>query len=686
MTSRTSLFNRGIYKATVRRYIWGAVFYAIVLFMICAIPILFSINPDTYRHTMAENGAFILDDIYLFGPLVISFVVPTVVALLVYRFVHSKKNSIFVHSLPVSRRANYISTVLGGLTLMIAPIVLNGAVLTIMSLSAYGEFFDVTSCLIWTGLNVLSIVLMFSTASLAAFLTGNSFAMIGINALMHSIALIFMGSISSIASVFLYGYYETNALITKATEWNFIAYVSGLANRIAYTSDMEFAFDWVKFIIMLFAAGASYFAAYLLYKKRRLETAEDVAAYKCLNPIYKYLLTAIGSLGAFALYGYTLEDNSYLAVIITLVVSAVLYFASEMLLKKSLRIWKAYKGYLVFLVAFTAFISVFAFTGFFGFETRVPDPDKVESVFVCDSRALLNDNTYVENREIINYALSVHQELVQDEYIYTIGTYDENRRENLYLSYKLSNGSTVWRRYSVSEEMMCRVLDELYKSHEYKEKTMEIFSEDIGKIYNARIYRSGEEFIDEAGIEEFVECLKEDLLELEYTEIRNHSSWYVNIGLEYTRAEAGEVDRDRVYSINQHINANFKRSVKWLSDHGYADEIFDEKNCDLTCITADEWEALTRDKEKIALEAASGKMVDTVTVSSYERPEISNFPNAPRISNAEEKAKIRDYVLITPVRYVPGKEYSYYVLRIDEEGYLSTIAAFYDADILYLIG
>ena len=686
MTSKTSFINRGIYKATVRRYMWGAVFYAIILFMITAIPILFSINPDTYRRTMVEHGALILDDIYLFGPLMISFAVPTVVALLVYRFVHSKKNSIFVHSLPVSRRGNYISTVLAALTLMIAPIILNGAVLAIMSFSAYGAFFDVTSCLIWTGLNALSIILMFSTASLAAFLTGNSFAMIGINALMHSIALIFMGSISSLASVFLYGYYETNVLITAATEWNFIAYVTGLANRAAYTSDIELAFDWLKLIIMLVVAGASYFAAYLLYKKRRLETAEDVAAYKCLNPIYKYLLTALGALGAFALYGHTLEDNSYLAVIVTLVVSAVLYFAAEMLLKKSLRIWKSYKGYLVFIAAFTAFISIFAFTGFFGFETLVPEPENVESVFVCDSRALVTDTAYVENSEIIKYALGVHQELVQDENIYTIKKYDENRRENLYFSYKLSNGSTVWRRYPVSEELLCRVLDELYKSHEYKRKTMEIFSEDIGRIYNVQIYNSGGEIVDEAEIEEFVTCLREDLLELEYTEIRNHSSWYANVGLEYTREEESEEDKHRIYSVNQHINSNFTRSVKWLMDHGYADDIFDERKFDLTCISAEEWEGFTKDKEDIALEAASGKMVDTVAVTSYVRPKLSVFKNALRISDADKKAKIRDYVLTTPMRYVPGKKYSYYVLKIDDEGWLSTIAAFYDADILYLIG
>lgn len=685
MTLKTSLFNRGIYKATVRRYIWGAVFYTIMLFMITAIPILFSINPDTYTRTMAEHGAFILDDMYLFAPLVISFFVPTIVALLVYRFVHSKKTSIFVHSLPVSRRANYISTLLGAMTLMIAPIVFNGIILMIMSLSAYGAFFDVASCLIWIGLNILSIILMFSTASLAAFLTGNSFAMVGINGLLHCIALIIMGSISSLASVFLYGYYETNSLITAATEWNFIAYVIGLANRAAYTSDIPIAFDWLKLVIMLLLTAISYFAAFLLYKKRRLETAEDVASYKCLNPIYKYMLTALSALGAFALFGYTLENNSYLVIIITFVVSAVVYFAAEMLLKKSLRIWKSYKGYLVFLAAFAAFISIFAFTGFFGYETRVPEKENVENVLVCDSRSAYRDDVYVENREIIEYALSVHEELVQKDNIYTIKKFLTDRDENIYFKYKLTNGKTVWRRYSVSEEMLCRVLDELYKSHEYKRKIMEIFSDEIGKIYNIHIYRNSEEFIDDEKIEEFVACLREDLLELEYTEIRNHESWYFNVSLEYTLAEdsSKENDRDRIYSIHQQVNASFTRTVKWLSEHGYADDIFDEKY-DLTYLTAEEWEGMTEVKKDAALEAASGKAVPQAVARII--PKLENFPNAPRISDAKEKAKIRDYVINTPVRYVPGKEYSYYILKIGEDGYLSPIAAFYDADILYQIG
>ncbi|MBQ8003983.1 MAG: hypothetical protein IJ299_02715, partial [Oscillospiraceae bacterium] len=126
MTLQTSLFNKGIYKSTLRRYAWGSVFYAILLFMITSLVIFFDVDPERYYRTMEEHGALILGDSYLYVPLVIGFFVPTVVALLVYRYVHAKKNSVFLHSLPVTRNANYVSTVLAAITLMMAPIILNG--------------------------------------------------------------------------------------------------------------------------------------------------------------------------------------------------------------------------------------------------------------------------------------------------------------------------------------------------------------------------------------------------------------------------------------------------------------------------------------------------------------------------------------------------------------------------------
>ena len=46
MISRASLFNKGIYKSTLRRYLWGSILYFILLFMITGMSILLNYSHD----------------------------------------------------------------------------------------------------------------------------------------------------------------------------------------------------------------------------------------------------------------------------------------------------------------------------------------------------------------------------------------------------------------------------------------------------------------------------------------------------------------------------------------------------------------------------------------------------------------------------------------------------------------
>ena len=130
MTLKTSLFNKGIYKATLRRYVWGSVLYFILLFLSTGIMIILNEDPQhAYNTGIYGRAAKLLAGEYMIIPMLMSIVVPTIVGLMVFRFIHSKKTSIFVHSLPVKKKANYISSVLAALTLMAAPVILNTVIL-----------------------------------------------------------------------------------------------------------------------------------------------------------------------------------------------------------------------------------------------------------------------------------------------------------------------------------------------------------------------------------------------------------------------------------------------------------------------------------------------------------------------------------------------------------------------------
>ena len=670
MTLKTSLFNYGIYKSTIKRYIWGSVFWFLLLFMCTVLPILFSGNPDSRHYLLAETPrSLILDDVYLYFPLVLSIFVPTVTALLVYRFVHSKKTSVFVHSLPVTRTANYTTSVLAALTLMAVPIIVNGGILCIMSAVAYGALFDAASCLVWTGLCLLCVFLMFSVASVAAFLTGNSFAMVGINALIHLIAIILAGSFSALCEAFLYGYYNINAMIDATVRWNFVGYIMILANDMRYFPG-EITFGIGKLFVIIGIAVVLYIAAYLLYRKRRVETAEDVAAYRILNPIYKYLLTFVVSLGVFGIFSYMFGEAPLFPVILALILSAISYFASEMVLKKSFKIWRAYKGYLVFLALFAVMICTFSLTGFFGYETRVPELSEIEA-FEMHNTYMTGERPYVEDEALFEYVQGIHRELVADENIKIFDTTTLQKSETLFVGYRLANGKKMTRKYYISTPKLCEALDKLYESEEYKMKNLEFFSSETGEIVRIELPSGGQ--IAGKDLPVFLEALSRDLMALKFTECRVGDAWDRSVYIEYKQTDSHNIDTTRM--LSQRINANFKNTMKWLFEHGYEKELFNSANENLTILTSEQWKAFADDEKEVLTQAAYGKE----TVSVEEVRTFENIPGAVLIKDASQKAKIRDFVLKTPVRYVPDKEYSYYVCTVSDNGnYVNITAAFYE--------
>ena len=169
MTSKESLFNKGIFQAIIRRFRLGALLYFIILFL--CVPIAFlTQNPYhlSQRYFGMGNSAFTNSNSVIFRsgfmilPVIVTFFASTVVALLVYNYVHASRHGVFTHSLPVSRKANYVSTLCGAFTLLSAPIILNGIILFVMSLCGYGKVIGAIPAIVWTLILLCIVFIMFS--------------------------------------------------------------------------------------------------------------------------------------------------------------------------------------------------------------------------------------------------------------------------------------------------------------------------------------------------------------------------------------------------------------------------------------------------------------------------------------------------------------------------------------------
>ncbi len=563
MTSKTSFFNKGIYKSTVKRFMWGSVLYFVILFISTVLSIFLRVSertvgilpePDYYI-----NHPLILNSGYMTIPILLAIVVPTICAVMIFRFIHAKKQTVFIHSLPVSRKANYISSVLGGLTLMAAPVILNGIILMLTSVCGYSDYFTVSNCLTWLGLNLLGIFLIFSCAVFSATLTGNSFAMIVINILIHSALFIIALCVTALAEVFLFGFSGNNTVFDSLSNNNFVVMVYGFISN-AFREKLTL----MKIVEFILCAIFLYIASYFLYKKRKPETASDVAGFKALNGIFKYFTTFIITLIGFAIFSVYIKDNPAVFIIAVVIISIIAYAVIEMVLKKTFNILPSAKGYIVFAVLFTVVVLVFSHTNFFGFETRIPDKSQIDEVSIYEYY-YTDSEPYTSNSEIIDLVLKTHSELTKNIPITAKENYSIlNTR--IHIKYKLKNGSVIDRVYPISTYKCNKIMNEAFSHAEYLKKCENVFVDD-SLIINM--------YVDQKPVgSEFLEILRNDVLSLSYEELHAHGydkeSYPYEFRIERKAysintmgGETTEYIRHQYFSISKKcVNA-----IKWIEEN-----------------------------------------------------------------------------------------------------------------------
>ena len=573
MTLKTSFFNKAIYKSCVKRYAWGSFLYFVILFISTVLSIL--LNIDRVFSRMPENYfadyPVILHGQYITLPILMAITVPTIVALLIFRFIHSKKQTIFTHSLPVSKKANYISSLLAGFTLMYVPILFNGLLLVITSLCGYSDYFTVANCLTWTGYNLMGIFMMFSIAVFSATITGNSFASVFLNILIHSVLFIIYASFNSMADVFLYGY------VGGADEFFQILFDNNFAVVVYGFMDKYFRNDITTFKYLLYSLISLiiYIASFFIYKKRKPETASDVAGFKSLNSVFKYLVSFLVTMFGFAIFSSYINNNITVFLVIIFFISLIAYFASEMVLKKTINVFYSWKGYIGFISVFILIVVIFAETSFFGFETNVPDKNDIESATLYNYYHSEKE-PFTVNSEIIDIIVNAHKNFVENDFPKTKGSslYQSEKMTSVHIKYNLKNGKTLQRRYLMSTDDCMNLMNKLYSFEDYKKISEVVFIDD-SLISN--IYLNHESHIKETY--ELLDVIREDVLNLTYEQLYNER--YTND--EYSIVlEHKEKQQIKVKGIPQatatrreyiQINPSYEKTMKWLNEKGYLKQV-----------------------------------------------------------------------------------------------------------------
>ena len=573
MTLKESLFNKCVYKTTLRRFRLGSLIYFILLFLSGPLP-LFTIGAERAnlryflnRATVfAPERSVILGSDFMVFPTLFALFVPTVVALMVYNYVHSSKHGIFVHSTPVSRKANYFSSILGAFTLMWAPIIMTGIIYLIMGSTAYSNSIGVVAVFVWMLINIAITFIMFSVATLSAFLTGNGFALVAINVIIFALPPIVALACELFFNTFLFGFSSSAQFFSKIMQISPLVWIMG--NLL----DTENAYSFFKnadVIWFLVAAVLIYVATMFIYKARKIENCGEVAAFKIMRSVLKYTVSSFVFIISYGIFYQGIGMGMKTFLLIAAILCAVTYFGSEMIMQKNLRVWGKWKGLLGFYIGAGIVLSFVAFTSVFGFETYVPEANNVAEIFVYDG--YFESDPYVKDEKVIADAVAIHESLTKDipviEREYTIS----DERYGMFFKYVLENGKKVERFYKVDKDTYRYIMGKMFESAEYKKAYTQFNTLNIQNITAAQLNTGGGNIWHNEMLYEdakpLFEALEKDIENITFEECVKNYRLDFTLGIDATSEENERQNIFKKISGRQHYS--FRRSITPVYKNAY---------------------------------------------------------------------------------------------------------------------
>lgn len=440
MRSGTSFFNVALYKKTVTRWwpIWAA--YLTVWFF--ALPANFIINMPSSSVDFAGRlwGFFFMS--YL-----TAIIYALVCAMAVLSHLYSTRPVNFYGALPVKREGIFATQYLAGLSFAVVPNVIVAALTALVSASV--GVLDMGAILTWLGVGCFEIFFFYTFAVLCGMLVGHVLALPVFYAVFNVVVIAALALLEEVISGLYYGFAGFDEWIYRFAMWLTPA---GMLENVSWVkagaTSLRFGVSLKILLVYTAAAVVMCAVALFLYRSRRMESAGDVVAVSPLKPVFKYGVAVCSGL----FLGYVTAVMLDMGILPFAVVAwtVIGYFAAQMMLDKTFRVFKKWRGALAVGLAAAAAMAVMVFD-LTGFQTNVPDASEVESVdvhhlsvsYIVDGSGI--NSFTVSDPEEIEYIIALHRAaLDEDAWRYGFKAYG-----HLYLDFTYHTKSgDISRRYS----------------------------------------------------------------------------------------------------------------------------------------------------------------------------------------------------------------------------------------------
>lgn len=522
MLSRTSFFNKTLYRKNLSRFwpLWGMASFGAAIFPLALLVQLTqgydSVKPLEMTHTYYE--------VAVHAAPIFTLIYAVLCAMMVWSYLYNARSVGTMHTLPIRREGLFVTNLLSGLTMLLFPYVTAGVLCILISIP-FGFFEPVG-----VAVTILAILgeslLYFGSATLVAFITGNVFALPALYFIFHFLAVVLDTLISNLARGFFFG---VTTGYTGVVEW--LSPTVFLMSRLdvettriyvdQFGRQVEPSEEWFEsvltsvtlqnsWIIAVYAlVGAVCIAlAWLLYRRRRSESAGDVVSVGWMKPVFRWGVTAcaalVGGMTFYTIFWSPLQQGSFtdpIPMVLCLALGgAIGYYAAGMLLSKSFRVFRgSWKGLAAMILACAALVAVLQ-TDLLGVERRVPEAGAIQEL-----ELRVAGNSYYlhpgEDDALIEEVRKLHQSVIADrDYVESMEQhgslarpYDEEEQRNtswsnsLRLTYTLRGGVEIERRYYLpvtrdrlaQEGTYDRLMNDLVNGRTMRERRLHIGDADL---------------------------------------------------------------------------------------------------------------------------------------------------------------------------------------------------------------
>ncbi|MGO4529527.1 hypothetical protein AB4Z30_10640 [Paenibacillus sp. 2TAF8] len=577
MTFNRLYFNRGILYQNFRQHGWLGIVY--LLLLLYSLPLFIGTQYRDYTEEISTlfraRGEF-----HWF----LAITVPVVIALFLFRYIQAGGPADIYHSLPLRRKHLLTMNLLTGYVMILVPIWITAGVTAWVSAALDEPAFIFDGSVIWMwGLTMSVISLFMFMLTVAVGMCIGQSILQGLTVYGISlIPLIFWGTFEMHLKRYLLGFPD-HALRSGMESISPVARMSVLQEAPGWSEIGIYAAMTVLLIVL----------SYLLYRKRHVESASQAITFRIVKPIFRFgfMFTVVLTGGA---YLSTISPrHSDMWGIVGYVIGGVAgYIGAEMIIRKTWLIWNRslLPRFAVYGIA-TALILYVPVADWNGYAANVPSKDSVEKVRIGGDSSIYVDGTYVKvddetmysNTEgYIQAVLDLHQKIVdagpslqdrvQNQYI--LG------EESVIIDYKLKNGKTLSREYTVFEPAFQSEFENMKNWKDYKKNRYETYGLDIdvrsigirSSILSDRtVYIS-----DPQLIREFNALLKSEILDQTYQDQKSTWESFASADIYPNNVDesSGKQIMDRSNSSSTYeIKSTYTRLIKWLKDNQLYDQL-----------------------------------------------------------------------------------------------------------------